>query len=312
VATADTARREGGGRFVRQASRFRDLVTADGSSGYPAAPGRYHLYVSYACPWAHRTIVVRRLKRLEGVVSMSPVDPIRDERGWAFRDAPGGEPDPVNGFGYLADAYRATEPDYRGRISVPVLWDRVTGRIVNNESGDVVRILNGAFDAWTASRLDLYPPALRPEIDRVNERVYATVNNGVYRAGFARTQEAYEEAVGPLFETLDWLESRLARRRYVAGDVVTEADWRLWTTLVRFDAVYHVHFKCNVRRLVDYPRLWALARELYNVGGISETVRMDDIKRHYYLTHQQLNPSGIVPVGPELDWSPPASARRAA
>ena len=243
------------GRFVRQVSRFRDRVTADGSSGYPAEPGRYHLYVSRACPWAHRTIIVRRLKRLEDVITMSVVDPVRDERGWAFREGPGHGPDPVNGFRFLAEAYTATAPDFAGRVTVPVLWDRETGRVVNNESAEIVRMLNREWDRWGDASLDLYPEDLREEIDAVNDVVYRTVNNGVYRAGFATTQEAYEEAFDELFATLDELDRRLGGQRYLAGDRITEADWRLFTTLVRFDAVYALHFKCNLRRIADHPNL---------------------------------------------------------
>ncbi|HVH00456.1 MAG TPA: glutathione S-transferase family protein [Miltoncostaeaceae bacterium] len=312
VATADPRDRaqfrdetDDRGRFVRQKSRFRDLVTGDGSSGYRAQPGRYHLYVSRACPWAHRSIIVRRLKRLEDVISMSVVDPVRDERGWAFRPGRGHGEDPVNGFHLLSEAYLATDPEFRGRITVPVLWDRETSRIVNNESGDVIRILNSAFDEWGDRSVDLYPEDLREEIDRLNERVYRTVNNGVYRAGFATTQEAYEEAFDALFATLDELDRLLGARRYLAGDRVTEADWRLFTTLLRFDAVYALHFKCNLRRIVDYPRLWPYVRELYQWPGVAETVDMDHIKRHYYLTHGSINPIGIVPKGPATDFSQP-------
>ena len=293
------------GRFVRQESRFRDRVTADGSSGFAAAPGRYHLYVSLACPWAHRAIIVRRLKGLEGVISMSVVDPVRDERGWAFREGPGHGPDPVNGFGFLSEAYRASDPDFAGRVTVPVLWDRETGRIINNESAEVLRMLNSAFDEWGDAALDLYPARLREEIDAVNDRVYREVNNGVYRAGFATTQEAYEEAFDALFAALDWLDGRLASRRYLMGDRLTEADWRLFTTLIRFDAVYVGHFKCNLRRIADHPALWPYLRDLYQTPGVAETVDFDHIKRHYYLTHGSINPTGIVPKGPALDLSLP-------
>ena len=293
------------GRFVRQVSRFRDRVTADGSSGYPAEPGRYHLYVSRACPWAHRTIIVRRLKRLEDVITMSVVDPVRDERGWAFREGPGHGPDPVNGFRFLAEAYTATAPDFAGRVTVPVLWDRETGRVVNNESAEIVRMLNREWDRWGDASLDLYPEDLREEIDAVNDVVYRTVNNGVYRAGFATTQEAYEEAFDELFATLDELDRRLGGQRYLAGDRITEADWRLFTTLVRFDAVYALHFKCNLRRIADHPNLAPYLRELYQHPGVADTVDFDHIKRHYYLTHDSINPTGIVPKGPQLDlWAP--------
>jgi len=293
------------GRFVRQDSRFRDQVTADGSSGFVAEPGRYHLYVSLACPWAHRTIIVRRLKGLEDVVSMSVVDPVRDERGWAFRPGRGHGPDPVNGFDFLAEAYTASDPGFSGRVTVPVLWDRETGRIVNNESADVIRMLNTAWDAWGDTSVDLYPADLRGEIDAVNRVVYDTVNNGVYRAGFATTQSAYEEAFDALFATLTDLDRRLGTQRYLAGDRITEADWRLFTTLVRFDAVYVLHFKCNLRRIVDHANLWPYLRELYQVPGVAETVDLDHITRHYYLTHDSINPTGIVPKGPELDFTQP-------
>jgi glutathionyl-hydroquinone reductase len=293
------------GRFVRQTSRFREWVTADGSSPYPAEAGRYHLYVSYACPWAHRTIIVRRLKRLEDVIGLSAVDPVRDERGWAFTDERRCGPDPVNGFRFLSEAYRASDPSFDGRVTVPVLWDRVTGGIVSNESADIIRMLNSAFDAWGDTGVDLYPRELREEIDRVNARVYATVNDGVYRSGFAGSQEAYEEAVYPLFETLDWLDERLAAQCYLVGGRITEADWRLFTTLVRFDPVYVGHFKCNIRRIADYANLSGYLRELYQVPGVAETVDFDHIKRHYHVTHRTINPTGIVPVGPAMDLDAP-------
>jgi putative glutathione S-transferase len=299
------AETDASGRFVRQKSKFRDRVTADGSSGYRAEPGRYHLYVSKACPWAHRAIIVRRLKRLEDVVSMSVVDPVRDEHGWAFRPGRGHGEDPLNGFALLSEAYVATDPGFSGRITVPVLWDRERGRIVNNESGDVIRMLNSEWDEWGDASVDLYPPDLREEIDRINTVVYRTVNNGVYRAGFATTQHAYEEAFDALFATLDHLDRLLGERRYLAGDRVTEADWRLFTTLVRFDAVYALHFKCNLRRVVDYGRLWPYVRELYQWPGVADTVDMDHIKRHYYLTHGSINPTGIVPKGPDTDFAQP-------
>ena len=289
------------GRFVRQRSAFRGVVTADGSSGLPAAPGRYHLYVSYACPWAHRTIIVRSLKGLSDVISMSAVDPIRDARGWRFGVGPGFGPDPVNDFAFLSEAYLATEPGFRGRVTVPVLWDIAEARIVNNESADIIRMLNSEFDEWGDASLDLVPAELREEIDEVNARVYRDVNNGVYRAGFATTQEAYEEAVLELFAALDWLEERLSGRRFLVGERMTEADWRLLTTLVRFDAVYVGHFKCNLRRIVDYPALSDYARRLLAVPGAAETVRMDHIKPHYYVTHGSINPTGIVPLGPIED-----------
>jgi putative glutathione S-transferase len=294
-----------GGRFVRQASRFRDWVTADGSSGFRAEPGRYHLYVSRACPWAHRTIIGRRLKGLEDVITLSVVDPVRDERGWAFTEGPGHGPDTLNGFAFLSEAYLLSDPGFEGRVTVPVLWDRDTERIVNNESAEILRMLNSEFDRWGDAALDLYPEGLREEIDRINDVVYRTVNNGVYRAGFATTQEAYEEAFDALFATLGDLDRRLASHRYLVGDRITEADWRLFTTLVRFDAVYALHFKCNLRRIVDHPSLWPYLRELYQVPGVAETVDFDHIKRHYYVTHTSINPTGIVPKGPALDLTQP-------
>jgi putative glutathione S-transferase len=292
------------GEFVRQDSVFRDVVTADGSSGFPAAAGRYHLYVSRACPWAHRTLIVRELKGLQGAIDVSHVHPFRDDRGWAF---PGGDHvDQLEGFSLLSEAYERTDPSFEGRVSVPVLWDHVSGRIVNNESADIIRMLNSEFDAFAEHpELDLYPEALRAEIDRINERVYADVNNGVYRAGFARTQEAYEDAFDRLFTALSWLERLLGERRYLTGDAITEADWRLFTTLVRFDAVYYVHFRCNGRLIADHPNLWAYARELYQVPGVADTVSFEEIKEHYYTTHDELNPKRIIPKGPFLDWSEP-------
>ena len=282
------------GAFVRQASRFRDWVSADGSTGYPATPGRYHLYVSYACPWASRVVIVRKLKRLEDVIGMTVVDPIRDERGWRFTAA---DPDPHEGFRFLAEAYAATDPSFEGRVTVPVLWDTETRRIVNNESADIMRMLNG----WSDEGPDLAPAELLDEIDALNRLIYENVNDGVYKAGFAVTQEAYEEAFDKLFATLD----RLADRRYLLGDEPLEPDWRLFVTLVRFDPVYYVHFKCNLRRIVDYPNLSGYLRDLYQRPGIAETVDFDHIKRHYYGTHPQLNPSRIVPKGPELDLDKP-------
>ncbi len=298
------------GEFVRQDDQFRDWVSRDGSSGYPAAAGRYHLYVSLACPWAHRTLIVRKLKKLEDVIGVTVADPLRTEdESWGFR-APYGL-DPINGFTFLGQAYRATDPDYSGRVTVPVLWDGETGRIVSNADEEIIRMLTSAFDDFTDSRLDLYPEALRPAIDQINEPIYEYVNNGVYRAGFADTQTAYEQAVGQLFVTLDQLEERLAGQRYLVGDQLTEADWRLFPTLIRFDEVYHGHFKCNIRRIVDYPNLWGYTRELYQVEGVAETVNFDHIKRHYYITHDDINPTGIVPVGPGLDLLAPHGRDRA-
>jgi putative glutathione S-transferase len=294
------------GSFVRQAYSIRDRITADGSSGFRAEPGRYHLYVSLACPWAHRAIIVRKLLGLEEIISLSAVDPIRDERGWAFRDGPGYSHDPVNGFEFLSEAYLATDPDYTGRYTVPCLWDRATGRLVTNNYPDITLDFETQFAAYHAPGApDLYPEQLRAEIDALNALIYEDVNNGVYKAGFAASQAAYELAVDALFARLDALEQRLAQQRYLVGGQLTEADIRLFTTLVRFDSVYHGHFKCNLRRIVDYPSLWAYARDLYQRPGFGDTVDFDQIKRHYYMTHEQLNPTRIVPKGPILDWAAP-------
>ncbi len=293
------------GDFVRADDAFRDGVKADGSTRFPAAAGRYHLYVSWACPRAHRIIIVRRLKGLEDVIGMTVVDPIRDECGWAFRQADGHTADPINGFQYLSEAYTATDAGYRGRVTVPVLWDKVEKCIVSNADDDLMRTLTREFDAFTQSRLDLYPEGLREEIDEVNEVVYPDINDGVYRCGFAGTQAAYDRRVTRLFEALDLLESRLAGRRYLVGEMITEADWRLFVTLIRFDPVYHGHFKCNLRRLIDYPNLAAYLRDLYQQPGIAETVKFDHIKRHYYVTHDDINPTGIVPAGPIQDLLAP-------
>jgi putative glutathione S-transferase len=293
-----------GGAFVRQKYAIRDRITADGSSGFPAEPGRYHLYVSLACPWAQRAIIVRRLLGLEPVISMSVVDPIRDERGWAFREGPGHGADPIGGFEFLSEAYLRTDPSFTGRYTVPCLWDRVTGRLVTNNYPDITIDFETQFTAYhRPGAPDLYPERLRPEIDAVNEVVYADVNNGVYKAGFATTQQAYESAVDALFARLDWLEARLANQRYLVATQLTEADIRLFTTLVRFDSVYVGHFKCNVRRLVDYPNLWGYARDLYQQPDLGGTVNFDHIKRHYYMTHDHINPTRIVPKGPIIDWT---------
>lgn len=292
-----------GGEFTRQADAFRHWVTADGSSGYQAATGRYHLYVSWACPWAHRTIIVRKLKKLEQVIGMTVVDPIRDERGWAFREGPGHSLDPINGFHFLSEPYQATDPSYRGRVTVPVLWDTVTKRIVTNSDDDLMRMFNGEFNQFTTSMIDLYPSGLRKEIDALNEYIYENVNDGVYRSGFATSQRVYEKFVRRLFDALDQLEKRLADRRYLFGPRFVETDWRLFVTLIRFDAVYHGHFKCNIRRIIDYPNLFGYLKDLYQTDGIAETVNFDHIKRHYYVTHDDINPTRIVPVGPEQDFT---------
>jgi putative glutathione S-transferase len=294
------------GSFRRRDARFRDFVTADGSSGYAAEAGRYHLYVSLACPWAHRAIIYRRLKGLEHAISMTVVDPERDERGWAITEARGTTPDPVNGFTFLSEGYVLSDSDFDGHVTVPVLWDRRRGRIVNNESSEIIRMLDGEFDAF-AKHPDLHylPEHLRAEIDEINAFVYENVNDGVYCTGFARTQSAYERAFGRLFDALDELDARLANRRFLLGSTITEADWRLFPTLLRFDPVYVGHFKCNLRRLIDYPHLWGYLRDLYQQPGIAETVDMDHIKRHYYRTHPTLNPTRIVPIGPALDLAAP-------
>jgi putative glutathione S-transferase len=294
------------GSFRRKDSRFRDFVTADGSSGYKAEPGRYHLYVSSGCPWAHRTIIYRHLKGLEGAISMTIVDPERDERGWAITDTRGTTPDPVNGFRFLSEAYILSDSDFDGHVTVPVLWDRVRGRIVNNESSEIIRMLDSEFDAFAKHpELHFLPAELRAEIDELNAFVYENVNDGVYRTGFARSQGAYERAFGRLFDALDELDARLATRRYLMGSTITEADWRLFPTLLRFDPVYCGHFKCNLRRVIDYPQLLGYLRDLYQHPGIAQTVDMDHIKRHYYRTHPTLNPTRIVPVGPALDLAAP-------
>lgn len=293
------------GAFVRQTSRFRDRVTADGSSGFQAGPGRYHLYVCYACPWASRAIIYRSLKGLEDVIGMTAVDPVRDEKGWKFTAE---EPDPIHGFEYLAQAYHRTDPEFDDRFTVPLLWDTETDRAVNNESSEIIRMLNSEFDQWAKNPdLDLYPEDLRPEIDRLNETIYNSINNGVYRCGFAITQEAYEAGFVDLFDQLDQLDDLLGGRRYLTGNRITEADWRLFVTLIRFDPVYVGHFKCNQRRIEDYDSLGGYLRELYQHPGIRETVDFDQIKRHYYMTHPTINPTRIVPAGPALDLeSPPA------
>ncbi len=296
-----------GGRFVRQDSSFRNWVTADGGAGesgqggFKAEAGRYHLYVSMACPWAHRTLIFRKLKGLEDVIGVSVVNPMWLEDGWTLDEGA----DALNGARFLHQIYVKAKPDYSGRVTVPVLWDRKTQTIVNNESSEIIRMFNGAFDAFGNAGLDFCPPELRDDIDAVNTLVYDKVNNGVYKAGFATTQGAYEEAFTALFETLDGLEERLSRQRYLTGKRITEADWRLFTTLLRFDAVYVSHFKCNKRRLAEYPNLWGFLRDLYQVPGVCETVNMDHIKRHYFGSHRKLNPSGIVPIGPDIDFMSP-------
>jgi len=303
-------RHDARGNFLRQESRFRGRVTRDGSSGYRALPGRYHLYVSLACPWAHRTLIFRALKGLDNAISVSIVDPLMLDDGWAFSDFPGCVPDTVNGARYLREVYTKADPRYSGRVTVPVLWDRETGTIVNNESSEIIRMLSSEFEDVARRHEDYYPQPLRAEIDAVNRLVYENVNNGVYRCGFATTQEAYEDAFDALFSALDQLEARLGQSRYLTGDQLTEADWRLFPTLVRFDAVYYGHFKCNLRRLADYPNLSNYVRDLYQVPGVAETVDMAHIKRHYYASHRHINPTGIVPKGPEIDFLAPHDRSR--
>ncbi|MCQ0989681.1 glutathione S-transferase family protein [Jiella marina] len=295
-----------GGRFKRTETTFRDWITPDGSPGpdgqkaYPAEAGRYHLYVSLACPWAHRALIVRKLKKLEDVISLSVVDYHMGEEGWVFSERPGAIPDTVLGKQRLYEVYLEADPHYTGRVTVPVLWDKKTGTIVNNESAELIRILDTGFAAFSDVPGTVTPAEHFDEIESINDRIYHTVNNGVYKCGFATTQEAYEEPFGKLFETLDFLEDRLSRQRYLVGSSgPTEADWRLFTTLIRFDPVYHGHFKCNQRRIADYPALYDYMLELYQWPGVAETVNFDHIKSHYYTSHKTINPTGIVPLGPE-------------
>ncbi len=310
------------GGFVRAQTAFHDWITEDGrpgptgEGGFAAEPGRYHLYVSLACPWAQRTFIFRELKNLKDAISLSVVDPLMGAEGWIFSDAEACIPDTANGLDRLHQVYSAAKPDYSGRVTVPVLWDKKTKRIVNNESSEIIRMLNRAFDRLAPAvgdpEVDFYPAGLRTEIDAINAFVYENVNNGVYRCGFATTQQAYEQAFDALFAALDEIEARLSRQRYLAGPLITEADWRLFTTLVRFDSVYHGHFKCNLRRLVDYGNLWNYTRELYQVPGVSGTVNFSHIKRHYYASHARINPSGVVPKGPALDFAAPHDRARLA
>jgi len=289
------------GEFRRQPDEFRDWVRRDGSTPYRPESGRYHLYISLACPWACRTLIVRHLKRLGGVIGVTVADPIRtDEEGWAFRDGPGYSTDPVNGFKFLREAYVATNPRYRGRWTVPVLWDKKTDRIVNNSEDDICLMLNNEFGSPKGTP-DLFPAGIAARQAALSKRIHDRVNNGVYRAGFATQQVVYEKAARALFDCLDELEARLCRSRFLLGDEPVETDWRLFCTLVRFDAVYHGHFKCNIRRIVDYPHLQRYLRRLYRIPGVAKTVNFDHIKRHYYVTHAKINPSRIVPIGPELD-----------
>ncbi|MEY3306530.1 MAG: hypothetical protein RLZZ413_568 [Pseudomonadota bacterium] len=301
-----------GGAFKRTTAGFRNWVTADGSAGptgtggYAAESGRYHLYVSHACPWAHRTLIFRALKGLKPHIGLSVVHPDMLDEGWTFAtDFPGTTGDTLFDLPFLRDLYTRAAPDVSGRVTVPVLWDRRLNTIVSNESSEIIRMFNSAFDGLTGDSRDYWPVPLRAEIEVLNARIYDEVNNGVYKAGFATTQAAYDAAVGPLFAALDWLETRLANRRWLLGDALTEADWRLFTTLVRFDSVYHLHFKCNRRRIVDYPNLWAYTRALYQTPGVADTVRMDHIVRHYHYSHDTINPYRIIPINPVLDFMAP-------
>ena len=300
-----------GGRFVREDAGFRNWVTADGSAGptgvggFKAEANRYHLYVSLACPWAHRTTIYRKLKGLEDMISLSVVHPFMGDKGWTFAEGAGVIADPIVNASYLYEVYVAAKPDYTGRVTVPILWDKKTNTIVSNESSEIIRMLNSAFDEVGATDVNFLPTELLAEIDTINEFVYSAVNNGVYKAGFATSEAAYKEAVVTLFDALDTLEARLAEQRYLLGDKITEADLRLFTTLVRFDAVYVGHFKCNIRRIVDYPNLWGYLCDLYQVPGIAETVSIEHIKAHYYTSHANINPTRIIPVGPMLDFNEP-------
>ena len=293
------------GEFERQDDAFRDVVSADGSSGYPAVAGRYHLYISLACPWASRTLIVRNLKQIQDTIGVTVVDPIRDERSWAFREGPGYSRDPINGFAFLSEAYLATDPNYHSRVTVPVLWDKESRRIVNNSEDDICRMFNDSFSGFSNSQIDLFPQDIEPDHAKLAAFIYENVSNGVYKAGFATSQRAYEKACRALFAALDALEARLATNRFLFGPRIVEADWRLFCTLVRFDAVYQGHFKCNLRRIVDYRHLQGYLRDLYQQPGIAETVNFDHIKRHYYFTHDDINPTRIVPIGPALDLAAP-------
>jgi len=298
------------GRFKRGTTTFRDRVTADGSSGFPAEAGRYHLYIAWACPWAHRAAIMRKLKGLEGAIGLSVVDHLMGEDGWFFSDEPGAIPDTVNGASYLRDVYLKADGRYTGRVTTPVLWDKERGTIVNNESREIIRMLDHEFEGIAQNDVDLCPEDLREEVDRTITAIYEPVNNGVYKSGFATTQKAYEEAVTELFDALDHWEGVLSERRYLCGDRLTEADVCLFPTLVRFDPVYVGHFKCNVRRLVDYPNLWAYTRDVYQHPGVAQTVNFEHIKRHYYESHRSINPTGIVPLGPLLDFEEPHGRER--
>ncbi len=300
------------GAFVRSTSGFRNWITPDGApgptgeGGFPAESGRYHLYISHACPWAHRTLIFRSLKGLEDHISVSVVHPDMGEDGWTFdSDYPGATSDDLYGLPFLRDIYTKADPEVSGRVTVPILWDKQRETIVSNESSEIIRMFNSAFDGVTGNTDDFWPEELREAIEPVNARIYDTLNNGVYKSGFATTQSAYDAAIYPLFDTLDWLEDRLSENRYLMGDRITEADWRLFTTLIRFDLVYHLHFKCNRKRIIDYPNLWGYLRELYQWPGVKETVNFDHIVRHYHMSHDSVNPHRIVPINPVIDFDAP-------
>lgn len=304
--------KKSGGKFVRSQAQFRNWITADGRAGssgkggFAAESGRYHLYVSLACPWAHRTLIFRELKDLSEHISVSVVHPDMLSNGWTFEtDDQGATGDTLYGSDFAHQIYTKADPDYSGRVTVPILWDKQQETIVSNESSEIIRMFNSAFDGLTGNALDFWPEGQRDAIEDVNQRIYSNVNNGVYKSGFATSQEAYDAAVTPLFDTLDWLEDRLSQSRYLMGAHMTEADWRLFTTLIRFDPVYHLHFKCNRKRLIDYPHLWAYTRELYQVPGVAETVNMPHIVRHYHFSHDSINPHRIIPINPDLDYLEP-------
>jgi len=295
-----------GGAFERSTAKFRNWITSDGSTKFQAESGRYHLYVSLACPWAHRTLIFRQIKDLTAHISVDVVHPDMLSDGWTFaRDWPGATGDRLFGLPFARDIYLRADPKISGRVTVPILWDKHKETIVSNESSEIIRMFNSAFDRLTGNAMDYCPQELREAMDPINQRIYDTLNNGVYRCGFATTQAAYDAAVGPLFDTLDWLEDRLSRQRYIMGDRLTEVDWRLFPTLLRFDNVYHLHFKCNRKRIIDYPNLWAYTRELYQYEGIAETVNMDHIIRHYHYSHDTINPNRIIPINPDIDWHAP-------
>ncbi len=297
--------KKSGGKFVRSVAAFRNWITADGSSGYKAESGRYHLYVSAACPWAHRTLIFRKLKQLEDHISVDFVHPDMIDDGWTFAKDGVAQGDSLFNTDFARDIYLRAKPDMTGRVTVPILWDKKTNTIVSNESSEIIRMFNTAFNGLTGNADDYYPQSLRGTIDAMNERIYSTLNNGVYKSGFATSQAAYDAAVIPLFETLDWLEQHLSENRYLAGNQITEADWRLFTTLVRFDSVYVLHFKCNRNRIVDFPNLWAYTRELFQWDGVADTVNFDHIVRHYHYSHDTINPSRIIPVNPVINWIEP-------